>query len=388
MCGQFSASPEIMIHKVFMPKLGTNIESGIIQQWLKQEGDPVDKGEIIAEVETAKAVFEIESEESGILRKILVPEEEETSFNGVIAIITRGDEDISDVLAGIAEQKADTSNEYVRSMDDGVFDVIVKKETGKQRKMSPAARRLARENSISDEVLDMLGKDIIEENDIAALLGRKKVYIYGASTGAKQILEILKSTMTYEAVGIIDDNEEVIGKRVASLEVLGNFEWLRSRYAEEPGMKIMIASHSINREKIYRRVKEAMPDIEFPPIVDSRAILLSGVEVGESSLIEAGVVLGHEVIIGNNVILNLGVKISHNCTIGDHSHLAIGTCISGAVVVEENVFIGAGSAINPAVTIGKNSMISPNTAVLHDMPENVVVSGVPGKIVGDSRRGK
>lgn len=377
-----------MVHKVYMPKLGTNIESGIIQQWLKKEGEPVEKGEIIAEVETSKAIFEIESEESGILRKILVPEEEETSFNGVIAIITRGEEDISDVLASIAREKSDTSSEYVRSMDEGVFDLTVNKDTEKQRKMSPAARRLVRENGISDEALDIINKDIIEEKDIASLLGREKVYIYGASTGAKQILEILKSSMRYEAVGIIDDNEEVIGKSVASLKVYGNFEWLRQLYENEHGLKIMIASHSTNREKIYRRIKDTMPDVEFPPIVDSRAILLSDVEVGESTLIEAGVVLGHEVTVGKNVILNLGVKISHNCTIGDHSHIAIGTSISGAVVVGENVFIGAGSAINPAVSIGKNSMISPNTAVLHDIPENVVVSGVPGKIVGDSRRGK
>ncbi len=377
-----------MIHQLYMPKFGANIESGIIVEWLKEEGGQVTKGEILARVETTKSVFDIEAEESGTLRKILALAGEEIEFNRVIAIIANEKDDIEPVLSSIASQKVDRSAEFVKKMDESVFVRNLVPFTKEKRKITPAARRLMRENNISEEALTSLEANIVEEKDITSLLAIQKVFIYGASTGAKQIMEIIKSTGQYQAVGIIDDNKELLHKSIWGMNVAGDFEWLKKRYAQDPNFGIMIASHSTNREKIYHKIKKDMPNIELPPIIDKRAILLSGVTVGESSLIEAGVILGHEVEIGKNVIVNIGARMSHNCIIGDHSHIAIGTAMSAAVVLEENVFVGAGAAINPAVTIGKNTIISPNSAVLNDIPSDVVVSGVPGKVIGESKRGK
>lgn len=377
-----------MICQVYMPKFGANIETGLIREWYKKEGDNVEKGEIIASVETIKAIFELEAEESGILRKILAPIDKEIPFNNVIAIITDGNEDINPILALIEDRAVDVSADFVKAMDESVFDRPGEGEKIIARKITPSARRLMREHEISSESLNIFQKEIIEDADILSLIHAKKILIYGASTGAKQIIEIIKSSGKYNIIGIVDDNKDFCGKSVGSFIVLGDFVWLRKHFEEKPDFCVIISSHSTNREKIFRKIKDNIPDIKMPPIIDSRAVLLSGVKVGESSLIEAGVILGHEVEIGKNVILNLGAKVSHNCIIGDHSHIAIGASISAAVIIGKNVFIGAGVAVNPAVTIGRNSVISPGSAVLHDIPENVVVSGVPGKIVGESKRGK
>ena len=377
-----------MIHQLYMPKFGANIESGTIVEWLTKEGDHVAKGEIIARVETSKSVFDIEAEESGVLRKILASEGEEIEFNRVIAVIASESDDIEPTLSSIESQEVDRSAEFVKKMDKSVFMRSRVTITKEKRKITPAARRLMRENNIKEESLALIETDIVEEKDIVSLLVTKKVFIYGASTGAKQIIDIIKSSGKYQAIGIIDDNKEFIGKNIWGVDVVGDFGWLKERYEEDPNFGIMIASHSTNREKIYHKVKEGMPSIELPPIVDKRVVLLSGVTVGESSLIEAGVILGHEIEIGKNVIVNIGARMSHNCIVGDHSHVAIGAAISAAVVLEENVFVGAGVAVNPAVTIGKNTIISPNSAVLNDVPADVVINGVPGKVVGESKRGK
>jgi len=377
-----------MIYKVYMPKYGANIETGKILEWKKHEGDSIEKGEIIAVVETSKAVFELEAEDSGILKKILVSEFEEIPANQVIAIISDAEDDISTTLIEIEKHTIDRSAEFVKTMDASVFDGVSEGKTKSVVRITPAARRLIREHMIDDEVVAAIRKEVVEETDILSILQEKKVFIYGASTGAKQIIEILRSVGGFNILGIIDDNKEYLQKQVQGLEVLGDFAWLKKKFEEIPDFDVMISSHSTNRKKIFRRIVERLPELNLPPIIDTRAILLSGVSVGDSSLIEAGVILGHEVSIGKNVILNLGAKISHNSVIGDHSHIAIGTSISAAVFIEENVFIGAGVAINPAVTIGKNAVISPNSSVLNDIPENVLVNGVPGKIVGESKRGK
>src|SRR5260370_12766218 len=62
-----------MMHTVVMPKLSDTMEEGKILSWLKQEGDPVVKGDALAEIETEKVNIEVEAFSAGVLRKILVP---------------------------------------------------------------------------------------------------------------------------------------------------------------------------------------------------------------------------------------------------------------------------------------------------------------------------
>jgi len=61
------------VTKVVMPKLSDAMESGKIIKWLKKEGDRINGGDILAEVETDKADVEMEAFGAGVLRKILVP---------------------------------------------------------------------------------------------------------------------------------------------------------------------------------------------------------------------------------------------------------------------------------------------------------------------------
>jgi pyruvate dehydrogenase E2 component (dihydrolipoamide acetyltransferase) len=88
------------ITKVVMPKLSEAMETGKVLKWLKQEGDWVEGGDIIAEIETDKADIELESFGAGVLRKIVVPEGEPAPVGGLIAVIADLNEDIAGLLAG------------------------------------------------------------------------------------------------------------------------------------------------------------------------------------------------------------------------------------------------------------------------------------------------
>lgn len=76
-----------MTTKVIIPKAGMGTTEGTITQWLKKEGDTVTQGELIVEVETAKAIEEIEAPVSGILSKILLDEGETADVYTEIAEI-------------------------------------------------------------------------------------------------------------------------------------------------------------------------------------------------------------------------------------------------------------------------------------------------------------
>jgi pyruvate/2-oxoglutarate dehydrogenase complex dihydrolipoamide acyltransferase (E2) component len=76
-----------MVTKVNLPKSGMGIEEGTVLRWLKAVGDPVQKGEPLAEIETAKATQEVEAPVSGKLVAILLPEGETAAVNTDIALI-------------------------------------------------------------------------------------------------------------------------------------------------------------------------------------------------------------------------------------------------------------------------------------------------------------
>jgi pyruvate/2-oxoglutarate dehydrogenase complex dihydrolipoamide acyltransferase (E2) component len=62
--------------QVILPRLGQGMESGTIVRWLKAEGDQVEKGEPLYELDTDKVTQEVESDFGGVLLRILVPEGE------------------------------------------------------------------------------------------------------------------------------------------------------------------------------------------------------------------------------------------------------------------------------------------------------------------------
>src|SRR5207245_1909631 len=87
------------VTKVVMPKLSEQMESGKIIKWLKKEGERVQSGDILAEVETDKADVEMEAFGSGVLRKILVAAGNKAPVGSLIGVIAEENDDIGAVIA-------------------------------------------------------------------------------------------------------------------------------------------------------------------------------------------------------------------------------------------------------------------------------------------------
>ncbi|WP_245607958.1 biotin/lipoyl-containing protein [Streptomyces hokutonensis] len=73
--------------EILMPRLSDTMEEGTLSRWLKQEGDPVHKGDAVAEIETDKAVMELEAYDDGPLTRILVAEGTTVPIGTPIAVI-------------------------------------------------------------------------------------------------------------------------------------------------------------------------------------------------------------------------------------------------------------------------------------------------------------
>ncbi len=73
--------------EITMPRLSDTMSEGTVGRWLKQPGDQVEQGDILAEIETDKATMELEAFESGVLQKIVVPEGQTVPIGEVIGMI-------------------------------------------------------------------------------------------------------------------------------------------------------------------------------------------------------------------------------------------------------------------------------------------------------------
>ena len=131
---------------VRMPKLSYQMDQGTIVRWHKEEGDPVKKGEILLELETDKAVFEFESPEAGVLRKVLGEPNTQIPVQQAIAVLTETADEALDLesLDLKAPALGPAPSPSTQAPATAALAPGPKGKKGALRS-SPASRRLARE---------------------------------------------------------------------------------------------------------------------------------------------------------------------------------------------------------------------------------------------------
>lgn len=103
---------------ISMPKLGLSMESGVVTKWLKHEGDEVEKGEALFELETDKLSNTVEAPADGILRKILVTEGTEVPILTKVGILAAAGEDISSLSEENEQANTSVSMENPKVMSE------------------------------------------------------------------------------------------------------------------------------------------------------------------------------------------------------------------------------------------------------------------------------
>ena len=157
-----------MAEKIIMPQGGQDITEGRVVRWLKSEGDAVSKGEVICEVETEKAVFEVESPQDGILVKIVVPVGKVVKIFSTIGVVAAAGEKV-DLAGFLAGEEADLGGEAVAPLEA--------KPAGQERneservKASGRARKLADGKGIDISLVKGTGpKGRVTEKDVLAYI--------------------------------------------------------------------------------------------------------------------------------------------------------------------------------------------------------------------------
>ncbi|MGH3058368.1 MAG: dihydrolipoamide acetyltransferase family protein [Gaiellaceae bacterium] len=162
-----------MSSQVTLPRLGQGMESGTIVRWLKSEGDRVEKGEPLYELDTEKVTQEVEADASGVLLRILAKEGEEIDVGKAVAVIGEEGEEVAEPEPepeAAPEREAEREPEIAPESDDGRPDEVETPSTpepqvsesiedGGRVKASPLARRIARERGIELSAISGTGPE-------------------------------------------------------------------------------------------------------------------------------------------------------------------------------------------------------------------------------------
>jgi pyruvate dehydrogenase E2 component (dihydrolipoamide acetyltransferase) len=167
-----------MAEYIIMPKLGFDMDKGTIVKWVKKEGDFIKEQEVIFEIETDKTIMEVETQVSGVLRKILVTEGEEVPVTLPIAIIGDKDENINKMIAEAyrklrksekVEVEGSKTNKEISPLIEEKQEKEPKEQKEKFKKITPGARKKAKELGIEIQLVEgsYPGRVVIEKDVIS-----------------------------------------------------------------------------------------------------------------------------------------------------------------------------------------------------------------------------
>lgn len=201
----------------------------------------------------------------------------------------------------------------------------------------------------------------------------KKLILIGAGGHAKSVADSINKS-EYELCGFIDSNKKGthMGLPIwgTDLEDIPNYE----EYC------YFVSIGDVGYRKLwFDRIRNRR--LSIINIIDSSAIISSGVKMGIGNFVGKMAVINADAEIGNNNVINTKALIEHECKVGDHNHLSTNSVINGNVIVGNSVFLGSSSVCNGQLKIGSNAIIGSGSVIIKDVPENVIVVGVPARVI-------
>jgi UDP-perosamine 4-acetyltransferase len=215
---------------------------------------------------------------------------------------------------------------------------------------------------------------------------KPKVIGLGAGGHAKVLIEALGELDTCEIVGLLDANPGLHGRMVLGMPVLGGDEMM-PQLAQRGVTHFLLGLGSTGDSTMRRRLFQRAIECGLEPVgvIHPGAWVSVSAKIGRGTCILACAVVNADARLGENIILNTGSIVEHDCVIGAHTHVATGAALAGGVSVGEGSLIGIGASVRQNIRIGRNVVVGAGAVVVKDVPDEVVVAGVPARVIRPAR---
>jgi pyruvate dehydrogenase E2 component (dihydrolipoamide acetyltransferase) len=290
-----------MAEFIMMPKLGFDMREGVLNRWLKEVGDTVNQGEVVAEIESDKATLDLESQTEGVMLHLLEEDGAVVPIGAQMAIVGEAGEDISAMLvgSGSSEPVAIAEKEPVTEVTPQVASAQVSASVSTQYpggvKATPVARRLA-----ADYGVDLAAVGAAAQN------GRIRKADVEAYVAAPIQAHVPAAPVSAVPLPVGDDSEEIetsrlrqaIGRRMTESKTTVPHFYVTSEIDMEPALALrkQINSTLSAEEKVTVNdliVKAAALTLrDFPNLNASYAgdklLLHKAINIGSAVAVEGG----------------------------------------------------------------------------------------------------
>ena len=218
--------------------------------------------------------------------------------------------------------------------------------------------------------------------------GVRLCVVLGGGGHARVVLDALRAGHAADSYVVLEADPARIGATVDDVPVAGGDERL-TEYAKKEGVAFVVGVGGTGGSDARRRLFELARSHGIPAItcVHPTAVCSPRATLAAGAQLLAGSIVGPGAVIGLNAIVNSGAIVEHDCRIGDHAHVAIGARLSGGVNVGAGAHIGAGATVLEGTHIGAGAVVGAGAAVVSDVPEHVIVAGVPARVLRAIERG-
>ena len=207
-----------------------------------------------------------------------------------------------------------------------------------------------------------------------------KIVIVGAGENGHQAFHCLRHDKSVEMVGFIDDNPANRGGTKLGLPIIGTTAELPA-LIKKYGLGGGIAAIGKNKGRAALNEKIRAAGLKVVKAIHPQVMIESPESIGDGVVLEMGAAVHAGAVIGEGVFMGSASMAAHHCVIGDYTTVSGGVNTGGGVTVGRFTLLGVGCSIRDHFTIGSNVIVGVGAAVVKDVPDNVVVAGVPAKIL-------
>ncbi|MBF0590159.1 MAG: hypothetical protein HQL53_13640 [Magnetococcales bacterium] len=377
------------VHLMTVPQLGVNDDVALLAAWLVNDGGRISQGDPVCELETSKAVVEVTAEQSGYVA-LLAEENDELKVSAPLLLIGSTPE-----LAGEEKQRLQAAAEVSATGNHPSASAGDAKATAKAIRLAEklgieiakvplGAIGVIREKDVQafhDEQISPNGVAISEPQPFQTDPHRIPTVILGTGNGAKTMKECLDLAGTHQVVAFIGLEDCGLSEK-EGLPV-----HTRTQLPQLQSFGVVCAGVAITKgiERLADvRLLQSL-NIEPLNVVHPQAFISPSAQLGAGCFVKAGALIETACRIGDAVLIDNTTTLPHDNTIGDGCHLAPGVTLGSSITIGPMTIVGIGVSIATGSRIGGNCILSVGSSITQDIPDNSVVEGVPGRIIGQRK---